>query len=105
MLPDAAEPGGSGREGEAPFPVSPETIGWGGLAAFFAAQTIEPTPELPLPRRDGDAARYGLFTYMLYQVMARKPGLTYRALAQGVVHAYAAEGFERPTPLFEGDLD
>lgn len=107
MLPDAAEPRGSARPAgsELPIPFVSERTGWGGLAAFFAAQTVEPTPEMLLPRRDSNAAHYGLFTYMLYQVMARKPGLTYRELAQGVMHAYAAKGFNRPTPLFEGDLD
>lgn len=107
MLPDAGEPSDAvapGR-GEFPVPIATEKPGWGGFAAFFAAQTIEPTPEMLLPRHRDGASTYGLFTYTLYEAMARKPGLTYRELAQGITHAYAVGGFDRPMPLFEGDLD
>lgn len=107
MLPDAAQPADASRPGpdELPIPISTQEPGWGGLAAFFAAQTIEPTPEMPLPRHRDGAGIYGLFTYTLYEAMARKPGLTYRELAQAITHAYAVGGFDRPMPLFEGDLD
>ncbi|MER8842830.1 caspase family protein [Mesorhizobium sp. M0913] len=77
----------------------------GGLVTFFAAQTIEPTPEMLLPRGVEGPVRHGLFSYTLFSVLARKPGLTYRELAQGMMQAYAVGNFDRPTPLFEGDLD
>lgn len=77
----------------------------GGMVAFFAAQTVETTPELPLPVRSDAGKTYGLFSYMLLDVLAKNPTATYRELAQGVMHAYAVGNFTRPTPLFEGDLD
>jgi hypothetical protein len=77
----------------------------GGLVTFFAAQTVEPTPEMPLPRGATGAATHGLFTYALLDVLAKHPGSTYRQLAEGIQHYYAIGNFTRPTPLFEGDLD
>src|SRR5690606_5606247 len=65
---------------------SSEATDLGGLVAFFAAQTVETTPEMPRPKGVEDA----------------KP---YRQLAQSVLQAYSAENIVRPTPLFEGDLD
>ncbi len=77
----------------------------GGMVAFFAAQTIETTPEMPQPAEAADARTYGLFSYTLLNVLAKNPGATYRELAQGIVHAYAIGNLDKPTPLFEGDLD
>ncbi|ESZ62465.1 caspase family protein [Mesorhizobium sp. L103C120A0] len=77
----------------------------GGMAAFFAAQTVEPTPELQLPTRAPGMKTYGLFTYAIVDVLAKNPGITYRQLAEGVMHFYAVSNRQRPTPLFEGDLD
>ena len=73
----------------------------GGLVAFFAAQTTEPTIEMRLPRGGEAAERHGLFTYTMLDVLAKKPGLTYRQLAQGIVYSYSVGNFSRPTPLFE----
>ncbi len=77
----------------------------GGLVAFYAAQTIEKTPEMPLPRDGEQATTYGLFSYTMLSVLAKNPGITYRELAQGILHRYAAGNFTKPTPLFEGELD
>lgn len=77
----------------------------GGMVAFFAAQTIETTPEMPLPRGDQEAKRYGLFTYTIMSVLAENPSMSYRQLGQSVLQAYAADNRNRPTPLFEGNLD
>lgn len=77
----------------------------GGMVAFFAAQTVETTPELPLPRGAEDATRLGLFTYTLFSKIAENPALSYRQLGQSVLQAYSAANRQRPTPLFEGDLD
>lgn len=77
----------------------------GGLVAFYAAQTIEKTPEMPLPRDGEQAKTYGLFSYTMLSVLAKNPDITYRELAQGILHRYAAGNFTKPTPLFEGELD
>jgi hypothetical protein len=98
--PDAGE--ASAREATLAPSESPDI---GGMAAFYAAQTIEKTPEMPLPRGAEQARTYGLFSYTMLDVLAKNPGITYRELAQGILHRYAAGNFTKPTPLFEGDLD
>ncbi len=82
-----------------------ESIAKGGMVAFFAAQTIETTPEMPLPRGKPDAERYGLFTYTLFSKLAENPNITYRQLGHAVLQQYQADSRQRPTPLFEGELD
>lgn len=77
----------------------------GGLVAFFAAQTVETTPEMLLPRGAADASKLGLFTHTLYTRLAQNPGVTYRQLGEAVLQAYAGDNRTRPTPLFEGALD
>jgi hypothetical protein len=77
----------------------------GGMVAFFAAQTVETTPELKLPRGAPDARQHGLFTYTLFSQLGANPAMSYRQLAQSVLQDYAAKGLVRPTPLFEGALD
>ncbi|MDI6027317.1 caspase family protein [Corticibacterium sp. UT-5YL-CI-8] len=86
-------------------PTSAAPLAKGGLVAFFAAQTIETTPEMPLPKGEPQAERYGLFTYTLFSKLAENPGATYRQLGHAVLQQYSADRRERPTPLFEGDLD
>lgn len=86
-------------------PTGAEAIAKGGLVAFFAAQTIETTPEMPLPRGAEDAQKYGLFTYTIFQKLAENPNVTYRQLGHAVLQQYAADSRQRPTPLFEGELD
>lgn len=77
----------------------------GKLIAFYAAQTVETTPEMPLPLGVEGATSYGLFTYTIFQEMAKNPAQSYRQLGQAVLQQYAAGGLQRPTPLFEGELD
>jgi len=77
----------------------------GGMVAFFAAQTIETTPEMPLPRGVDGAERFGLFTFTIFSKLAENPGMTYRQLGHSVLQQYAAEPRQRPTPIFEGELD
>jgi hypothetical protein len=79
--------------------------GIGSLVAFFAAQTDEVTPEKRLPRGDPDRRPHGVFTWLLVETLAERPGLTYRQLAQEVLRKYATSNLARTTPLFEGDLD
>ena len=81
-----------------------ETNG-GGMVAFFAAQSTETTPEMPLPRGAADARKLGLFTFTLYSMLAENPAVTYRQLGQAILQAYSGNNRTRPTPLFEGDLD
>jgi hypothetical protein len=77
----------------------------GGMVSFFAAQTNETTPEMPLPRGAEGAVRYGLFTHTIFSELAENPAVTYRQLAEGVLQHYAAINRTSTTPLFEGDLD
>jgi hypothetical protein len=89
---------------QAPAPVAlPE--GAGGLVAFFAAQTVETTPERNLPRGKPGRQPLGVFTWTLFEVLAEYPGATYRQVAQEVLRRYAVQNLARSTPLFEGDLD
>jgi hypothetical protein len=86
-------------------PTGAQAITKGGMVAFFAAQTIETTPEMPLPKGAEDATRYGLFTYTIFSKLAASPNITYRQLGHGVLQQYQADARTKPTPLFEGELD
>ena len=86
-------------------PSGGQSIAKGGLVAFYAAQTIETTPEMPLPKGAGDAVKYGLFTYTLFSKLSENPNITYRQPGHAVLQQYAADSRQRPTPLFEGELD
>jgi hypothetical protein len=77
----------------------------GGMVAFFAAQTNETTPEMPLPKGAEGATKYGLFTHTIFSRLSENPSVTYRQLAEGVLQHYAAINRTSTTPLFEGDLD
>ena len=69
-----------------------------GFVAFYAAQTTELTPEMPLPR----GTVHGLFTYTLAEALAAAPAASYRQLAQFVFARYAAQNLDTPTPLVTG---
>lgn len=84
---------------------SAESIAKGGMVAFFAAQTIETTPEMPLPKGVDGAERFGLFTFTIFSKLAENPDMTYRQLGHSVLQQYAADARQRPTPIFEGELD
>ncbi|MGE0283955.1 MAG: caspase family protein [Rhizobiaceae bacterium] len=88
-------------------PTSAESVGKGGLVGFYAAQTVETTPEMPLPKGVEGATRYGLFTYTIFSKIAesQNPAMTYRQLGQAILQQYAADARTKPTPLFDGDLD
>ncbi len=77
----------------------------GGLVAMYAAQSLEPTFEMPLP--SPVSHRHGIFTFMLMQVLASTDkALSYRELADSVSLIYRANGIFQPTPLMEGpDVD
>ncbi|MEZ5810160.1 MAG: caspase family protein [Rhizobiaceae bacterium] len=97
--------GDGGQERENPVEDTDDGVEKGGLVAFFAAQTVETTPEMPLPRDAEEQTRYGLFTYTLFESIAKYPGISYRQLGQTVLQAYSGMNRRAPTPLFEGDLD
>ncbi|MER8423595.1 caspase family protein [Mesorhizobium sp. M1403] len=86
-------------------PTGAEPTTKGKLVAFYAAQTVETTPEMPLPKGTADAPRFGLFTFTILSKLAENPNITYRQLGQAVLQQYSADGRTRPTPLFEGELD
>lgn len=101
---------GSDKESSRSLPAEQDATGAaaiakGGMVAFFAAQTTETTPEMPLPRDTPEAPRYGLFTYTLFSKLAQNPNVTYRQLGHAVLQQYQADSRQRPTPLFEGELD
>lgn len=81
----------------------PDEVGSGGMVAFFAAQSNETTPEMPLPNETSET--YGLFTYTLLSKLAENPRVNYRQLAEGILQHYASMNRTSTTPLFEGDLD
>ncbi|MGJ8696780.1 MAG: caspase family protein [Verrucomicrobiaceae bacterium] len=74
----------------------------GKLIAMYAAQSLEPTFELPMPPPHGP--RRGLFSTTILEIIAGAPGaLTYRDLAETVDVVYRSNGILQPTPLMEGD--
>jgi len=79
----------------------------GGITALYAAQSAEPTVELPLPP-DGVRRRpYGLLTYSVCNALLRSHGpLTYRELVRRVYEQYRLWGRSHPVPFLEGtELD
>ena len=88
-----------GQEGARGLLDLPESAA--GLAAIYAAQSTETTPEKPLPDENGPV--HGLFTYTIASILQESSSpLTYRELAQGVLGRYRSLGRYGPTPLFEG---
>ena len=75
------------------------------MVAFFASQTVEETPEMPLPRGAEEQVQMGLFSFTLLSALRAHPAANYRELGQAIHHAYLGIGRSRPTPLFEGALD
>jgi uncharacterized caspase-like protein len=76
--------------------------GSGGFVLFYAAQTTQSTPEMPLPAKQAGAQVYGLFSYALAEALSSATGASYRQLAQHVLGRYAAQDLHTPTPLFIG---
>jgi hypothetical protein len=85
---------------------SSSSRGSAGYVAFYAAQTTETTPELPLPMNHWVQRPHGLFTYTLAEVLSQNESLSYRQLGELILQRYAAQSRRSSTPLFEGtDLD
>ncbi|QPB22671.1 caspase family protein [Rhizobium sp. 007] len=90
-------------EAEEPDEATADIPHAGGLVAFFAAQSNETTPEMPLPETRSPI--FGLFTYTLFSKLAENPNVTYRQLADSILQYYGSINRNSTTPLFEGDLD
>ena len=76
----------------------------GGYVAFYAAQTIDSAPELPLPPGEPGRQVHGLFTYALLSALAASGGGSYREVAHRIL-AYYDSIYPATTPEFEGQLD
>ncbi len=74
----------------------------GNAVYFYAAQTHESAPELPLPAGAPDRVTRGLFSFTIAQALEGGVGMTYHQLAQQVLSRYAGNGDARATPLFSG---
>jgi hypothetical protein len=68
---------------------------------MYAAQSIEPTFEMPLPGPKDP--RRGIFTFMIATVLSNaKEQMTYRELADRVLMVYRMNGIFNPSPMIEG---
>jgi hypothetical protein len=76
----------------------------GGYVAFYAAQTVDSAPELPLPPGEPGRQVHGLFTYALLRALATSGGGSYREVAHRIL-AYYDSIYPATTPEFEGQLD
>lgn len=73
----------------------------GGIVAMYAAQSLEPTFELPIPTQTSDF--HGIFSYSMVGILSEvKEPLTYRDLAATISMVYRSNGILQPTPLIEG---
>ena len=61
------------------------------IAALYAADVIEGTPELPMPDRNGPV--HGLFSTTDTRAAEHTEPMTYRDLVQRVIDRYQTEGF------------
>jgi hypothetical protein len=78
--------------------------GPGGYVAFYAAQTIDSAPEMPLPPGEPGRQVHGLFTYALLKALTTSGGESYREVAHRIL-AYYGSIYPGTTPEFEGQLD
>lgn len=85
-----------------PTSVATSSVPLGAAALFYATQSHEVTPELPLPAGRPDARVHGLFTFIVAKALEQAPSMSYRQLAQYVVAEYRTLNDARSTPLFAG---
>lgn len=76
--------------------------GRGHAVYFYAAQTTELTPELPLPLGGARREPYGLFSFMLNRALELGQPMSYRQLGQYILSQYGSINEARVTPLFAG---
>jgi hypothetical protein len=80
------------------------SAGPGGYVAFYAAQTVDSAPEMPLPPGEPGRQVHGLFTYALLKALTASGGVSYREVAHRIL-AYYGSIYPGTTPEFEGQLD
>jgi hypothetical protein len=76
----------------------------GDYVAFYAAQTVEATPEMNLPLGDLERKPHGLFSYALLRSLSASGAASYREVSHRIL-AYYATTYPGVTPEFEGALD
>jgi hypothetical protein len=76
----------------------------GAYVAFYAAQTTEIAPELPLPAGAPERRVHGLFTFAMLRSLSAGGARSYRDLSHQILAFYATT-YPRTTPEFEGALD
>jgi hypothetical protein len=76
----------------------------GGYVAFYAAQTVDIAPEMPLPPGEPRSQVHGLFTYALLKALSATGTGSYREVAHRILAFYAST-YPATTPEFEGVLD
>jgi Caspase domain len=76
----------------------------GGYVAFYAAQTTESAPELPLPAGEPGRQVHGLFTYAMLKALDANGRGSYREVAHRIL-AYYDSIYPATTPEFEGQMD
>lgn len=88
------------RQSARPGPATPSKPGR--AVYFYAAQTTEATPEMPLPAGQQPNRIHGLFTHFLAQTLEGGGGMTYRQLYQQVLARYGSTSQARSTPIAAG---
>ena len=76
----------------------------GEYVAFYAAQTVEATPEMNLPLGDLERKPHGLFSYALLRSLSAGEAASYREVSHRILAFYATT-YPGVTPEFEGALD
>ena len=79
----------------------------GGFVAFYAAQTTEVAPEMPLPASlepgHPDKRHHGVLTFTLTEALSTYPRASYRQLSQFILSRYSSQHISnKPTPVFTG---
>lgn len=98
----ALRPAATTEVGALGTPTAAPKLGSGGSVFFYAAQTTELAPELPLPQGDPARQPYGLFSFMITRALELNQPMTYRQLGQYVLSQYASIVEARVTPMFSG---
>ena len=75
--------------------------GHGSYTILYAANAIETTPEMPLPKGSADARKYGLFSFVVASELLENRFATPRSIATAIQKYYAANARTRPTPIVE----
>lgn len=85
-------------------PIAPASLqnNPGQAVYFYAAQTHESAPEMPLPAGVPGRVSHGLFSHTIMQALEGGANMTYQQLAQQVLTRYAGNGDAKATPAFSG---